>query len=61
MRQRDKVKGPILIPFSLVLICAVGALFLLAYSYGSEVRQRDLSSTLRSVEPLFSVQIGKDA
>lgn len=61
MRQRDKVKGPILIPFTLVLICAVGALFLLAYSYEDEVRQRDLASTLRSVERLFSLQIENDA
>lgn len=61
MRQRDKVKGPILIPFSLVLVCAVGALFLLAYSYENEVRQRDLASTLRSVERLFSLQIENDA
>lgn len=61
MQQRNKVKGPILIPFTIVLVCAVGALFLLAYSYESDVRQRDLSSTLKSVEHLFNLQIENDA
>ncbi len=61
MRRHDKVKGPILIPFSLVLLLAVGALLVTAYQYEEQARRHDLATSVRAVERLFELQIANDA
>ncbi|MCB1790111.1 MAG: histidine kinase [Gammaproteobacteria bacterium] len=61
IQRRDKVKGPILIPFSLLLVLAVGALFLIAYLYEEKARQQDLATSMRAAERLFGLQIDNDA
>ena len=61
IRQSEKVKGPILIPFSLLLVVAVGALFLIAYQYEEKARQHDLATSVRAAERLFKLQIDNDA
>ncbi len=61
IQPRDKVKGPILIPFTLLLVLAVGALFLIAYLYEEKARQQDLATSVRAVERLFNLQIDNDA
>lgn len=61
MRRSDKVKGPILIPFSLVLLLAVGALLVTAYRYEEHARRHDLANSVRAVERLFELQISNDA
>jgi signal transduction histidine kinase len=60
-RPRDRVKGPILIPFSAVLLVMVGALLLTAYLYEEQARQHDLASNVRAVERLFRLQIETQA
>jgi signal transduction histidine kinase len=61
MHRHDKVKGPILIPFSLVLLLAVGALLVTAYQYEEHARRHDLANSVRAVERLFELQIANDA
>ncbi|MEO5365685.1 MAG: ATP-binding protein [Magnetococcus sp. WYHC-3] len=60
-RLRHKVKGPVLIPFSLLLVLAVGSLFLIAYLYEEKARQQDLADSLGAVQRLFRLQIDNDA
>jgi hypothetical protein len=59
--RRDRVKGPILIPFTAVLLVMVSALLLIAYLYEEQARQHDLASSVRAVERLFQLQIGSQA
>ena len=61
MRHGDRVKGPILIPFTLVLLLALGALLVTAYRYEAHARQHDLTNSVRAVERLFRLQLDNDA
>ena len=61
IRQHHKVKGPILIPFSLVLLLGLGALLGISYQYEEHARQHDLANSVRAVERLFRLQIDNDA
>lgn len=60
-RQHDRVKGPILIPFTVVLLVMVGALLAMAYLYEEQARQHDLANSVRAVERLFQLQIETQA
>jgi signal transduction histidine kinase len=60
-RRHDRVKGPILIPFTAVLLLMAGALLLTAYLYEEQARQHDLSNSVRAVERLFQLQIESQA
>lgn len=60
-RRHDRVKGPILIPFSLMLLLGLGTLFVVAYQYEEHARQHDLTNSVRAVERLFNLQIANDA
>ncbi len=51
MRRADRVKGPILVPFTLVLLLALGA----------HARAHDLANSVRAVERLFHLQLDNDA
>jgi hypothetical protein len=44
MGRGDRVKGMILAPFTLVLLLALGALFVTAYRYETHARQYDLAN-----------------
>ncbi len=61
MRRHDKVKGPILVPFTLVLLLALGALLVTAYRYEAHALQHDLTTSVRAVERLFRLQLDNDA
>jgi signal transduction histidine kinase len=60
-RRRDRVKGPILIPFAVVLLVMVGALLATAYLYEEQARQHDLANSVRAVERLFQLLIESQA
>ncbi|MBP6583537.1 MAG: hypothetical protein KA204_08780 [Chromatiaceae bacterium] len=61
MRRADRVKGPILVPFTLVLLLALGALLSIAYRYEAHARAHDLANSVRAVERLFRLQLDNDA
>jgi signal transduction histidine kinase len=61
MRRADRVKGPILVPFTLVLLLALGALLSIAYRYEAHARAHDLANSVRAVERLFHLQLDNDA
>ena len=61
MLRKDKVKGPILIPFSLVLLLGLGAVLFVAFQYEEQARKQDLANNARTVERLFKLQIDNDA
>jgi signal transduction histidine kinase len=61
MRRGDRVKGPILVPFTLVLLLALGALLFTAYRYEAHARAHDLATSVRAVERLFRLQLDNDA
>lgn len=61
MQRHDRVKAPILIPFTAVLLMMVGALLVTAYLYEEQARQHDLTSSVRAVERLFQLQIESQA
>jgi signal transduction histidine kinase len=61
MQRADRVKGPILVPFTLVLLLALGALLSIAYRYEAHARAHDLANSVRAVERLFHLQLDNDA
>ncbi len=61
MGRGDRVKGPILAPFTLVLLLALGALLVTAYRYEAHARAHDLTNSVRAVDRLFRLQLDNDA
>ena len=58
--RRDRVKAPILVPFTLVLVFVVGVFVATAYVFEKRQHSRDLSSSARAVEELFARELARD-
>ncbi|HSM26727.1 MAG TPA: ATP-binding protein [Thioalkalivibrio sp.] len=61
MRQRDRVKGPVLIPFALVLALMVAALLAISYGYEAQAQRQDLAASKRAVEHMLTMEIDSHA
>jgi hypothetical protein len=61
VRQRDRVKGPILIPFALVLALMVAALLAISYGYEAQAQRQDLAASKRAVEHMLTMEIDSHA
>jgi signal transduction histidine kinase len=57
MHQPDRVKGPILIPFGVVLALVVAALLTIAYWYEARAQKQDLAAGKRAVEHMLAVEL----
>jgi C4-dicarboxylate-specific signal transduction histidine kinase len=57
MYQQDRVKGPILIPFGVVLALVVAAMLTIAYWYEARAQQQDLAASRRAVEHMLAVEL----
>lgn len=61
MIRKDKVLGPVLIPFSLFLLMGLGAILYIAFQHEKAEQEYSLFSDMQRVESLFNSQIESEA
>ncbi len=61
LHQRDRVKGPILIPFAVVLALMVAALLAISYGYEAQAQKQDLAASKRAVEHMLTMEVDSHA
>jgi signal transduction histidine kinase len=57
MLYKNKIKGPVLIPFSVVFILGLGLILYVGFTHEQEERLHELEKDERSVEGLFNLQL----
>jgi signal transduction histidine kinase len=61
MVYRDRVKGPILIPFTLILLLVVAAVLANAYLFEQRLHEQEMVASTHAVDRMFTLQVDNHA
>jgi signal transduction histidine kinase len=61
MLYRDRVKWPILVPFTLILLLVIGAVMTAAFLFEERTLEREMVASTRAAERMFALQVDNHA
>jgi signal transduction histidine kinase len=61
MRYRDRVKWPILAPFTLILLLVIGTVLVVAFLFEDRIRAQEMRASAHAAERMFALQVENHA